>query len=73
MPKKLKMSKVRARKSSGAFKRLRNKLARRGVKDPEGTAANIGRKALGKRAFQKRALAGRKAAKQRRRRAYTGK
>lgn len=64
---KLRMSQVKARKSKGAFKRLTGKLRRKGFDDPEAGAAAVGRKKLGKRAFQRRALAGRKAAKQRRR------
>jgi hypothetical protein len=42
------------------FKALRNKLAKKGVKDPDALAASIGRKKLGKARFQKLAASGRK-------------
>ncbi len=45
------------------FKRLKGKLARQGARSPGGLAAHIGRKKLGKAAFQKRAAAGRKKAR----------
>lgn len=48
-----------ARPGSGArFKALTRKLAARGVRDPKGLAASIGRKKYGKAAFQKMAAAG---------------
>ncbi len=49
------------------FKKLKAKLARQGVRSPGGLAAHIGRKKLGKKAFQKKAAAGRKKAARRRR------
>jgi hypothetical protein len=46
------------------FDRLRNKLAQKpGVTDPDALAATIGRKKLGKTAFQKLSAAGRRAGK----------
>ncbi len=49
-------------KDSGEkFKKLEHKLAhKKGIYDPKGLAAAIGRKAMGKAAFQKKAAAGRK-------------
>lgn len=42
------------------FDKLAAKLAARGVRDPKALAAFIGRKKLGKAAFQAKAAAGRK-------------
>ena len=50
------------------FSKLAAKLKRKGVRNPKGLAASIGRKKLGKAKFQKRAAAGRKAAARRRKR-----
>lgn len=50
-----------AKLGSGArFKSLSKKLAKKGVKDPDALAAEIGRKKYGKSAFQKMAVKGRK-------------
>ena len=66
-----KMAKSKARKSRknlgklGSGKRfaaLKSKLARKGVSNPAGLAAAIGRKKLGKKRFQKLSVAGRKRA-----------
>jgi hypothetical protein len=43
-----------------AFDRLAAKLAARGARDPKALAAFIGRKKMGKTAFQKKAAEGRK-------------
>ena len=45
------------------FKKLKAMLAKQGVKSPGGLAAHIGRKKLGKKAFQKKAAAGRRKGK----------
>jgi len=51
------------------FDKLVRKLKKKGVRKPKALAAWIGRKKLGKKAFQKKAAAGRrKAARKRRRR-----
>ena len=42
------------------FRQLRNKLARKGVEDPDALAAYIGRKKYGKRRFQQLAARGRR-------------
>jgi hypothetical protein len=42
------------------FKALTAKLAAKGVRDPKAVAAKIGRKKYGRKAFQKRAAAGKK-------------
>lgn len=42
------------------FKKLESKLRRKGVKNPAGLAAYIGRKKYGKRKFQKMSVSGRK-------------
>lgn len=47
----------------GRFAALKQKLAKRGVKDPAALAAWIGRKKYGKEKFQKLAAKGRRAAK----------
>ena len=49
------------------FKKLKKKLARKGVRSPGGLAAFIGRKKYGKQGFAKLAAAGRKRATARRR------
>lgn len=46
--------------SGKRFKSLKNKLARRGAKNPAALAAYIGRKKYGKKKFQKLAAAGRR-------------
>ena len=46
--------------SGEKFKALTKKLAAKGAKDPKALASWIGRKKLGKEAFQKKALAGKK-------------
>lgn len=54
-------------KKATAFKKLTRKLAgRKGVTNPKGLAAFIGRKSMGKKAFQAKAARGRKAAARRR-------
>ena len=50
------------------FRSLKRKLARKGVRNPAGLAAAIGRKKLGKARFQKLAAAGRRRAARRRKR-----
>ncbi len=50
------------------FKKLKRKLARKGVRSPGGLAAHIGRKKYGKKGFAKLAAAGRKRAAAKRRR-----
>ena len=51
-----------AQDSGEAFKKLEHKLAhKKGIYDPAGLAAAIGRKAMGKQAFQAKAAAGRRA------------
>lgn len=49
------------------FSTLKRKLARKGVRNPGGLAAKIGRKKYGKRRFAKMAAAGRRRAARRRR------
>lgn len=50
-------------KAASKFDKLKNKLsAKPDVTDPAGLAADIGRKKMGKTAFQKMAAAGRKKA-----------
>lgn len=52
------------RLTESAFDTLKNKLAhKKGITSPGGLAATIGRKKMGKAAFQKKAAAGRKKAK----------
>jgi hypothetical protein len=50
------------------FAKLSGKLKRKGVRNPNALAAHIGRKKLGKKKFQAKATAGRKAAAKRRKR-----
>ena len=50
------------------FSKLAAKLKRKGVRNPKGLAAAIGRKKLGKKKFQARAAKGRRAAARRRKR-----
>lgn len=47
-------------KSGSKFKALTKKLAKKGAKNPKALSAWIGRKKMGKAAFQKKAAAGRK-------------
>ena len=54
MPKKAKLG------SGARFKALTKKLSSKGVKNPKGLAAYIGRKKYGKTKFQKMATQGRK-------------
>ena len=49
------------------FKKLKKKLARKGVRSPSGLAAFIGRKKYGKKGFAKLGAAGRKRAAAQRR------
>jgi hypothetical protein len=42
------------------FKKLTRQLAAKGVRNPKGLAASIGRKKLGKKKFQAKAAAGRR-------------
>lgn len=54
------------RRKQTAFSKLSSKLKRKGVRNPNALAASIGRKKLGKKAFQARAAKGRRAAARRR-------
>lgn len=45
--------------SGGRFRSLKAKLSRKGVRNPAGLAASIGRKKYGKARFQKMAARGR--------------
>lgn len=51
--------------SGQRFKALEGKLARRGIRNPSGLAAKIGRAKYGKERFQELASAGRRKAKRR--------
>lgn len=42
------------------FKKLRNRLARKGARNPDALAAHIGRKKYGKTVMAKKAAAGRR-------------
>ena len=52
---------AKAKLGSGArFKALKNKLAKKGVRNPAAVAASIGRKKYGNKRFQAMAVKGRK-------------
>lgn len=52
--------------SGKRFRKLSNKLARKGARNPDALAASIGRKKLGKRRMAKLSAQGRKRAARRR-------
>jgi len=57
-----------ARRRVSNFKKLSNKLKKKGVRNPDALAASIGRKKFGKKDMAKKAAAGRRRAATRRRR-----
>lgn len=66
VPEKRIRSNMPAKLGSGArFKALEGKLKRRGIRNPGGLAAKIGRAKYGKERFQELAAAGRRKAKRR--------